>query len=193
MADKMTKEQRHKCMASIHSKDTKPEMVVRHFLFANGFRYRIHARVLPGSPDIVMSGLRTVIFVNGCFWHGHDCKFYSVPKTNTDFWKAKIERNIERDKRERLELRDAGWHVVQIWECELRPKQREATLQGLLRTLNLILLENKEVKLYSRPEEEGLMAAEENVGYGARGRLTENENEGMNSEEAGEEQPRLSD
>lgn len=171
MADKMTKEQRHNCMASIHSKNTRPELIVRHFLFAHGFRYRIHVKILPGSPDIVLVGLRTVIFVNGCFWHGHDCDMYSVPKTNTLFWESKIERNKERDKRERMNLKCQGWHVVQIWECELRPKVREKTLQGLLRTLNLILLENKNVHVYNLEHEmdgEGMLAAENDIEYGKK-------------------------
>ena len=95
MADKLTPEQRHRCMASIRSKDTKPEMLVRRYLFARGFRYRVNVKRLPGTPDIVLRKYRTVIFINGCFWHGHeDCPYFVLPKTNTPFWKAKIERKI---------------------------------------------------------------------------------------------------
>ena len=127
--DTMTKEQRRKCMQSIHSKDTRPEMVVRKFLFSHGYRYRLHVKTLPGHPDIVMRRWRTVILVNGCFWHGHtDCPMFRMPRTNVDFWKAKIERNRLRDMRDRLALRDMGWHVITLWECQLKPKVREENL-----------------------------------------------------------------
>ena len=103
--DKLTKEQRHRCMASIRGKGTKPEILVRKYLFCRGFRYRLNHPRLPGHPDIVLRKYRSVIFVNGCFWHGHeDCKYYVLPKTNTDFWKAKIERNKARDLAEQHKL-----------------------------------------------------------------------------------------
>lgn len=141
--DKLTPSQRHHCMASIRSKNTRPEWVVRRFLFSNGFRYRIHAKVLSGTPDITLVGLRTCIFINGCFWHGHEgCSLYVTPKSNTDFWTNKVRRNQERDHKAIEELKHAGWHTITIWECQLKPKEREATLQGLLRSLNLIKLEN---------------------------------------------------
>ncbi len=109
--DKLTKEQRHLCMASIRGKYTKPEIQVRRFLFSRGFRYRLNHPRLPGHPDIVLRKYRTVIFVNGCFWHGHDgCKYYVVPKSNTKFWTAKIERNRTRDKEEQHKLAAMGWH-----------------------------------------------------------------------------------
>ena len=99
--DKMTAEQRHRCMAAIRSRDTRPEMVVRRYLHACGFRYRLNHPGLPGHPDIVLRKYRTVIFVNGCFWHGHEgCRHFRLPKTNTGFWRAKIERNKARDKAE---------------------------------------------------------------------------------------------
>ena len=126
MADKLTPEQRHKCMSSIRSRNTKPEVLVRKYLFAQGLRFRINVRRLPGTPDIVLRKYRTVIFVNGCFWHGHEgCRYFVLPKTRTDFWQAKIERNRERDLAERLQLRRMGWHVIQVWECQLKPKNRE--------------------------------------------------------------------
>ena len=101
MTDKLTPEQRRRCMSSIRSTDTKPEIIVRKFLFNEGFRYRLHTKKLPGSPDIVLAKYKTVIFINGCFWHGHEgCKYYVLPKTNTEFWKEKIGKNKERDLKE---------------------------------------------------------------------------------------------
>ena len=167
MADKMTPEQRHFCMASIRGKNTRPEILVRKYLFAHGFRFRIHVKKLPGTPDIVLLKYRTVIFINGCFWHGHkDCGSYSMPKSNVDFWKQKIERNVKRDLENRIKLRDMGWHVIQLWECQLKPKVREENLQGLLYALNKIMLLNYQPKPY-RMEEEAPMtiAAENGIGY----------------------------
>jgi DNA mismatch endonuclease (patch repair protein) len=103
--------------------DTKPEMIVRHYLFKQGYRYRLHVHTMPGSPDIVLRKYRSAIFVNGCFWHGHDgCKYNTIPKTNTEFWTAKIERNKERDAREAEELKKMGWNVIRIWECHCRKR-----------------------------------------------------------------------
>ena len=103
--DKLTKEQRHRCMASIRGKDTKPEILVRKFLFSRGYRYRLNHPRLPGHPDIVLRKYRTVIFVNGCFWHGHEgCKYFVIPKSNAEFWTAKIERNRTRDKKSSTNL-----------------------------------------------------------------------------------------
>ena len=153
-------------MASIRSKDTKPEMLVRRYLFARGFRYRVNVKRLPGTPDIVLRKYRTVIFINGCFWHGHeDCRYFVLPKTNTTFWKAKIERNRERDMQKRIQLRLLGWHTIILWECQLKPAQREMTLKGLERTLNQIYLENytlHKARPYTPMEEEGgdMIAAE---------------------------------
>lgn len=106
MPDRLTPEQRNRCMKSIRSRNTKPEMMVRRYLFARGFRYRVNVKRLPGTPDIVLRKYRTAIFINGCFWHGHeDCPYFVLPKTNTPFWKAKIERNRERDMQKRIQLR----------------------------------------------------------------------------------------
>lgn len=164
----MTPEQRHRCMARIRSKNTRPEWVVRRFLFSNGYRYRIHLKELPGTPDITITSLRTCIFINGCFWHGHikengePCKLFVMPKSNTDFWTHKIERNRERDHKAILSLKALGWHTIEIWECQLRPKERETTLQSLLLTLNHIFLENKHVVFkYNIEEDEHSIAAEE--------------------------------
>jgi DNA mismatch endonuclease, patch repair protein len=162
--DKMTKEQRSRCMASIHSKGTKPELVVRKYLFAHGFRYRLNHPRLPGHPDIVMRKYRTVIFVNGCFWHGHEgCKFFVLPKSRTEFWQAKIDRNRERDLEEQRKLAEMGWHCITVWECQLKPKVREKTLLSLEYTLYHIYLEDHKVKRYEMPEEERVMAAEPDV------------------------------
>lgn len=137
MADIMTPQQRHDCMAAVKGKDTKPEMLVRRFLHAAGFRYGLHNRRLPGTPDIVLRKHKTVIFVNGCFWHGHEgCKYAHLPQTNAEFWRAKIERNRARDARDTATLRSQGWRVIVIWECELKTAAlRQATLLSLLATL----------------------------------------------------------
>ena len=154
MADKLTKEQRHRCMASIRGKGTKPEMVVRKFLFGRGFRYRLNHPWLPGHPDIVLRKYRSVIFVNGCFWHGHEgCRYYVVPKSNTEFWKAKIARNRTRDIEEQRRLASMGWHCITVWECQLKPAVREQTLESLAYTLNRIWLNDHSVRKYELDEE----------------------------------------
>lgn len=132
MADKMTEEQRHYCMSRIRSVDTRPEMVVRKFLHASGFRYSLHRKDLPGSPDIVLKKYHTVIFINGCFWHGHPlCRYATVPKTNSDFWTEKIRCNKERDANNIESLERLGWHAIVVWECELKPRCRAARLELL--------------------------------------------------------------
>ena len=165
MADRMTIEQRHKCMSRIKSKDTKPEMIVRRYLHAHGYRYRINVKRLPGTPDIVLRKYKTVIFINGCFWHGHEgCKHFVMPKTNTEFWQKKIDRNKQRDIEKRIQLRRLGWHTIIIWGCELMPKNRLTTLQALEQTLNKIFLLNNGAKVttyYSNEEERVGMVAEE--------------------------------
>ena len=164
--DKLTKEQRHHCMASIRGKDTRPEIMVRKFLFSRGFRYRLNHPRLPGKPDIVLRKYRTCIFVNGCFWHGHDgCKYFVMPKSNTAFWRTKIERNKDRDKAEHRKLADMGWHCITIWECQLKPPVREQTLESLAFTLNSIFLNIHKVKRYEITEEEQAMVAEPAVDY----------------------------
>ena len=167
-------------MAAIRSKDTKPEMIVRRWLWSRGFRYRLNHKRLPGHPDLVLRKYRTCIFVNGCFWHGHNvtitnnhepitiessecCK---IPKTNREFWVAKIRRNKERDKEEQRKLAEMGWHCITVWECELKPAKREETLESLAFTLNHIWLQDHGAKRvpYPQLEEEDIqmpMAAEE--------------------------------
>lgn len=136
MPDVMTPQQRHECMSHIRSKNTKPEQLVRQALWHNGFRYRLHVKGLPGKPDIVLPKYHTVIFINGCFWHGHEeCKYYVTPKTNTSFWLDKITSNKARDERDKTALNEAGWRVITIWECELKKESRQTTIEQLLNTL----------------------------------------------------------
>ena len=137
MTDTLTPEQRHRCMSNIRGKDTKPEMIVRKYLFSKGLRYRIHVRSLPGNPDIVLPKYRTVIFINGCFWHGHEgCKYYRLPKSNVEFWEAKISRNKARDRENEIKLKELGWRVIRIWECEIRNvSSREKNLERLYKNV----------------------------------------------------------
>lgn len=129
VADIMTKEERSIRMSHIRSVSTKPELRLRHALWNLGFRYRVNVKDLPGSPDIVLSKYRTVIFVHGCFWHGHkDCKNASTPKTNTDFWTAKITRNQERDQEVWRQLEAKGWSVIIVWECQLKKAVLKETI-----------------------------------------------------------------
>lgn len=138
MADKLTKEQRHLCMSHIRSKNTKPEVFVRKALWRKGYRYRLNVSDLPGRPDIVLPKYKTVIFVNGCFWHGHlGCKKFIVPETNRDFWLSKIDRNRKRDAESTAALESSGWKVVTIWECELLTKvKREECITRLMSLLS---------------------------------------------------------
>lgn len=123
-------------MSQIKGKNTKPEEVVRKYLFSQGFRYRKNDKRLPGSPDIVLPKYKTVIFVNGCFWHGHEgCKYFVWPKSNEEFWKNKIETNIARDKNKTAALEQLGWKVIVVWECQLKPTVRENILMTLKRRI----------------------------------------------------------
>ncbi|PSL49500.1 T/G mismatch-specific endonuclease [Chitinophaga niastensis] len=132
MADVHNKETRSYNMSRIKGKDTKPEILVRKFLHASGFRYKLHVKELPGKPDIVLPKYQTVIFVHGCFWHGHDgCKYYVVPKTRSEWWLNKINGNIENDKKNKNFLIKLGWIVIDIWECELKPQNIQQTLVNL--------------------------------------------------------------
>lgn len=165
MADTMTPEQRRRCMSSIHSKNTKPEMIVRRWLWAEGYRYRVNSKKLPGKPDIVLRRFHTVIFVNGCFWHGHEGKScFRVPKSNVDFWNAKIQRNRERDNTNYRILGDMGWNVLVIWECQLTPKRRKETLMALSYKLSRTFL-GLQSKSYRIEEDSSLMVAESEIEY----------------------------
>lgn len=137
MADVHDKQTRSYNMSRIKSRDTKPEIIVRKFIFSKGYRYKICDEKLPGKPDIVLPRYRTAIFVHGCFWHGHDnCSYFVLPKTRTGFWLDKIEKNRERDLKNLLKLRQQGWKVVTIFECGLKNKKQNSTLNSLLRQLN---------------------------------------------------------
>ena len=130
--DKITPEQRHYTMSRIRGKDTKPEILVRKYLFSEGFRFRKNDKRYPGHPDIVLPKYKTVVFVNGCFWHGHErCKYYTVPKTNTEFWVAKVQRNQARDRSDVTALSEMGWNVITIWECQLDKANINQTLEKL--------------------------------------------------------------
>lgn len=122
MADHVDTQTRSKIMASVRSKDTKPELVVRRFLHRQGYRYRLHRKDLPGSPDIVFPSRRKVLFVHGCYWHGHRCRWGNLPKSNATYWHDKIRANRERDARNVSDLRLLGWDVHTVWQCELRDK-----------------------------------------------------------------------
>ena len=161
MPDKMTPQQRHNCMSHIRSKNTRPEVLVRQYLHAAGFRFRILVMKLPGWPDVVLPKYRTCIFVNGCVWHGHrGCRYAARPKSNAEFWQTKINRNKERDTETQRKLASMGWHCITIWECQLKPKVRQATLESLEYTLSHIFLQDHKVKKYKVPEEEISIAAE---------------------------------
>ena len=127
-------------MSRIRNKNTKPEELVRKYLFSQGFRYRKNDPRLPGKPDIVLPKYRTVIFVNGCFWHGHEgCRYFVWPKNNADFWKEKITANILRDKKNHQLLSEQGWKVIDVWECELKKQNASDTLRSLVDTLHSII------------------------------------------------------
>ncbi len=136
MDDIVSKERRSEIMSKIRGVNTKPELVVRQYLFSKGFRYTLHNKSLAGRPDISIKKYNCLIFVNGCFWHGHTkCNIAHRPKTNKKFWNAKILGNIKRDRENLRELRKEGWKVIVIWECQLKSKQRERTLQQLVNNI----------------------------------------------------------
>ena len=196
--DKLSKQQRHANMAAIRSKNTKPEMIGRRGLWKRGFRYRLNHKRLPGHSELVLRKYRTCIFVNGCFWHGHlvamppnesgefsveslepvesnefkveNSSCCKIPKTNREFWVAKIRRNKERDKEEQKKLASMGWHCITVWECELKPTKREETLESIAFTLNHIWLQDHGAKAipYPKLDEEDMqmpIAAEERLDF----------------------------
>jgi len=123
-------------MSRIRSKDTKPELIVRKYLFSKGFRYKLHDKKLPGKPDIVLPKYKTVIFVHGCFWHGHNgCKYFVVPKTRTEWWLEKITNNQNKDSTAEKKLRTEGWNIITVWECELNKGNRDFTLLAIQQLL----------------------------------------------------------
>ncbi|MFY7936961.1 MAG: very short patch repair endonuclease [Flavobacterium sp.] len=141
MSDKHTPEQRRFNMQQIKGTNTKPEILLRKLLFSKGFRYRINNKNLPGKPDIVLKKYKTVIFVNGCFWHGHEnCRYYVIPKTRTEFWTDKINGNKKRDKKNTELLIQMGWKVITVWECELKKDKVDQTIEKLINELHGNLL-----------------------------------------------------
>lgn len=180
MNDKALTLSRRNNMAAIKGRNTKPEMIVRQFLWSHGFRYRLNHRRLPGKPDVVLTKYRTCIFINGCFWHGHHVDFggYSteltaevlegiqnsscckIPHTRRDFWVKKIRRNQERDLEVQHKLAQMGWHCITVWECQLKKEAREQTLLSLCYTLNHIYLKDRSIKPYIVQEEQIDKAAE---------------------------------
>lgn len=132
MADNLSKEVRSMNMSHIRSTNSRPEEHVRKYLFSKGFRYRKNVRSLPGCPDIVLKKYRTVVFVNGCFWHKHDCPRFVWPSSNEEYWYSKIQRNVERDKRNTAELQALGWNVIVVWECELKKPKGDMRLAMLV-------------------------------------------------------------
>ncbi len=138
MADVHEPKVRSYNMSRIKGKNTKPEMMVRRFLHSNGFRYRLHDTNLPGKPDIILKKYKTIIFIHGCFWHGHEgCKYYVVPKTRTQWWLNKINRNIEKDKENVKALQKNDWNIITIWECDLKKDKLEKTFKKLTEQLNI--------------------------------------------------------
>ena len=136
MADVHNKQTRSYNMSRIRSTHTKPEMLVRKFLHAQGFRYTLHNKKLPGKPDIVLAKYKTVVLVHGCFWHGHaNCKYYVVPKTRTDWWLAKININKANDAKTSKALQKDGWKIITVWECNLKPAKIKKTLASLVRKI----------------------------------------------------------
>jgi len=132
MADTVSKEKRSEIMSHVTGKETKPEIIVRKYLFARGLRYRKNVKRLPGTPDIVLPKYKTVVFVNGCFWHGHrGCKYSHLPSTNLEYWEKKIADNLERDERKKRELEELGYRVLTVWQCQLKTKVRESSLNSL--------------------------------------------------------------
>lgn len=125
MADVVSAAKRSQMMAGIRAKDTQPEMIIRRALHARGFRYRLHAKNLPGKPDLVFPRYRSVLFVHGCFWHSHQCSLFKMPSTRTEFWESKLKKNRENDVKAREELVRLGWRVTEVWECELRATRHQ--------------------------------------------------------------------
>lgn len=190
MPDRLTPTQRHTCMSHIHSRDTKPELLVRRWLWNHGYRYRLNVKGVPGKPDIVMRPYHTAIFVNGCFWHGHgvaspqvesgefrvesqwkveSSKCCKIPQTNRDFWVNKIHRNQERDRQNYQILKENGWHVIVIWECQLKPNRIKETMlrvETMLCDYFLELHRPKVINYNTNEDAELPMAAEKEIQYG---------------------------
>ena len=166
MTDRLSPEKRSHIMSMIRSKDTKPEILVRRYLFHAGFRFRVNVRKLPGTPDIVLRKYKTAIFINGCFWHGHEgCPEFRPPRTRTEWWEQKLRRNKERDERVRAQLTEMGWHTMVVWECQLKPDRRQATLEEIVEKSYVEsayhVVFQSEPKAYSHDPEPASFAAED--------------------------------
>ncbi len=165
------KKKRSAVMAKIRSRDTKPEWIVRRYLFSRGYRYRKNVKGLPGTPDIVLRKYGVAIFIHGCFWHGHEVDG-TMPKTNQEFWKSKIKRNQQRDARNKEALLKMGWSVITIWECQLKPAVRQQSLQEIEYHINHAYLSRFKPKVphpYGEGKEKALgMVAEDEERYGRK-------------------------
>lgn len=170
MTDVHSQKTRSYNMSRIRAKDTKPELLVRKYLFSKGFRYRVNVKTLPGKPDIVLPKYKTVIFIHGCFWHGHEgCRYFVIPKTRTEWWTEKIRKNKERDALKHSTLRQSGWNIMTIWECQLRADKRAKTLEGILLLLQKTYLEQHKKHTstpYVPSEKELPLVAEPSPDYG---------------------------
>lgn len=156
MTDTLTSEQRSRNMAAIKGKDTKPEMIVRKYLFSQGLRYRLHDKKLPGCPDIVLKKYKTVIFIDGCFWHGHEgCKYFKIPKSNIFYWDQKIRGNKARDIANEYVLQTQGWNVIRVWECEIKK------IEGRQERLNNLFKQITSMHSFYSIEETGIQIAAE--------------------------------
>lgn len=165
--DKLDKDKRSKIMAKIRSKNTKPEIILRQALYKKGIRYRINYKKIPGTPDIVLTKYQTAIFINGCFWHGHEnCKIAHIPKTNTAYWENKINKNKERDKNTTMQLLAMGWQVIVIWECEIKKNNLEEILVNIQDKISKYPLPSfQKIKIYEQVDEQIQQVAEEIIPY----------------------------
>ena len=179
MTDIWNKEKRSEVMSKIHSENTRPELILRKALFARGFRYRVNDKRLPGKPDIVLPKYKTIIFIHGCFWHGHDdCKYAYTPKSNIEFWVNKITSNAKRDKVNIEKLTALGWNVITVWECEITHKYKH-DLTPLVDKVSVTILENRlkkfSMKIYEERENTVMLVAEDIVKYQRTPSLKSNE------------------
>lgn len=165
--DRLDKDKRSKVMAKIRSKNTKPEITLRKALYKKGIRYRVNYKKIPGTPDIVLTKYRTAIFINGCFWHGHEnCKIAHIPKTNTTYWENKINKNKERDKNTTLQLLAMGWKVLTIWECEINNSNMENLILNIRTIMNKITTPTfQKIKVYEQVAETIQQVAEDIIPY----------------------------
>jgi DNA mismatch endonuclease (patch repair protein) len=147
MTDIVSQGKRSEMMSGIRATDTKPELLLRKALHANGFRYRLYDKRLAGKPDIVLPKYNAVIFVHGCFWHGHDCHLFKMPKSRTEFWREKIEGNRGRDARNRKLLLDSGWRVAEVWECAIKGKLRFDSSELVIRLISWINGDSPEMEV----------------------------------------------